>query len=138
MGCEQVFNSTLRNKPVVVLSNNDGCVISRSNEAKKLGIPMGAPAFEYEKKFQESGIKVFSSNYALYGDMSNRVCILQNYTPDIEIYSIDECFLKFNHLLNTSLSTYAKQLRHEVLQKHLYQLYRYCAYQNISQSCQPY
>lgn len=120
VSCERVFNPTLRNKPVVVLSNNDGCVISRSNEAKKLGIPMGAPAFEYEKKFQESGIKVFSSNYALYGDMSNRVyCILQNYTPDIEIYSIDECFLKFNHLLNTSLSTYAKQLRHEVLQKTL-------------------
>ncbi|SEH76755.1 DNA polymerase V [Paenimyroides aquimaris] len=120
VSCERVFNPTLRRVPVVVLSNNDGCVISRSSEAKKLGIPMGAAAFEYQKKFQESGIKVFSSNYALYGDMSNRVYrILQNYTPDIEIYSIDECFLHFNNFTDNPLDKYCKKLRQEVLQKTL-------------------
>lgn len=94
--CERAFNPSLRNKPIVVLSNNDGCVIARSNEAKSLGVPMGAPAFEFEKLFKENDIKVFSSNYALYGDMSSRVMsILGEYTPDIEIYSIDEAFMKF-------------------------------------------
>lgn len=77
--CERIFNPTLRHVPIVILSNNDGCVISRSNEAKKLGIPMGAPAFEFKNTFQELGIHVFSSNYALYGDISNRVYrILKN------------------------------------------------------------
>ena len=95
--CERTFNPALRKKPVVVLSNNDGCVIARSNEAKALGVPMGAPAFEYKKLFEQHDIKVFSSNYALYGDMSSRVMtILGEYSPDIEIYSIDEAFMKFN------------------------------------------
>lgn len=94
--CERVFNPTLNNKPVVVLSNNDGCVIARSNEAKALGVPMGAPAFEYKQLFNKHDITVFSSNYALYGDMSARVMtLLATYTPEIEIYSIDEAFLKF-------------------------------------------
>ena len=92
--CERVFNPSLENKPVVVLSNNDGCVIARSNEAKALEIPMGAPAFQNEKLFEKNGVYVFSSNYALYGDMSRRVMnILSRFTPDIEIYSIDEAFL---------------------------------------------
>lgn len=92
--CERVFNPSLENKPVVVLSNNDGCVIARSNEAKALEIPMGAPAFQYEKLFEKNNVYVFSSNYALYGDMSRRVMnILSRFTPDIEIYSIDEAFL---------------------------------------------
>lgn len=105
----------------LVDSNNDGCVISRSNEAKKLGIPMGAPAFEYQKKFQELGIKVFSSNYALYGDMSNRVYrILQNYTPDIEIYSIDECFLHFNNFAENHLINIAKSYNKKYYKKHLF------------------
>jgi len=95
--CERVFDPNLEHKPVVVLSNNDGCVIARSNEAKALGIPMGAPAFEYEKMFIKNNVYVFSSNYALYGDMSARVMnILSEFTPEIEIYSIDESFLKFN------------------------------------------
>ena len=120
VSCERVFNPTLRHTPVVVLSNNDGCVISRSNEAKQAGIPMGAVAFEYQKKFQELGIKVFSSNYALYGDMSNRVYrILQNYTPDVEIYSIDECFLHFHNFANISLDEYGQKIRQEILQKTL-------------------
>lgn len=95
--CERVFQPQWEGKPIVILSNNDGCVIARSNEAKALGIPMGAPAFKYKKIFAKQNIKVFSSNYPLYGDMSSRVMkILESYTPDSEIYSIDEAFLKFN------------------------------------------
>ncbi len=95
--CERLFRPDLREKPVVVLSNNDGCVIARSNEAKKLNIPMGAVAFKFKQMFKENNVHVFSSNYPLYGDMSERVMnILSQYTPDIEIYSIDEAFLQFN------------------------------------------
>ncbi|HEY5589721.1 MAG TPA: Y-family DNA polymerase [Paludibacter sp.] len=94
--CERVFRPELRGKPIVVLSNNDGCVIARSNEAKVFGIPMGAAAFEYEKTFTENNIFVFSSNYALYGDMSARVMnLLATMAPEIEVYSIDEAFLNF-------------------------------------------
>ncbi|MFK7100951.1 Y-family DNA polymerase [Flavobacterium oreochromis] len=94
--CQRVFEPRLLGKPIVVLSNNDGCVIARSNEAKALGIPMGAPAFEFKQIFEQNNIEVFSSNYALYGDMSSRVMnLLRTFTPDIEIYSIDEAFLKF-------------------------------------------
>ena len=82
--CQRVFEPHLRNKPIVILSNNDGCVIARSNEAKALGIPMGAPAFEYKKIFEENKIFVYSSNYALYGDMSSRVMnILSTYSPEM-------------------------------------------------------
>ncbi|MDA9669914.1 Y-family DNA polymerase [Flavobacteriaceae bacterium] len=94
--CERVFQPQWKGKPVVILSNNDGCVIARSNEAKALGIPMGAPAFKYQTQFKRQKIKVFSSNYPLYGDMSSRVMsILERYTPNIELYSIDEAFLQF-------------------------------------------
>ena len=94
--CERVFQPQWERKPIVILSNNDGCVIARSNEAKALGIPMGAPAFKYQEQFKRQGIKVFSSNYPLYGDMSNRVMsILDKFTPNVEIYSIDEAFLEF-------------------------------------------
>lgn len=113
--CERVFRPDLNGKPVVVLSNNDGCVIARSNEAKALGIPMGAPAFKFEKQFEEKGIYVFSSNYALYGDMSNRVMnLLCKFTPDIEIYSIDEAFLEFKGFENLNLNTYGNKIRREV------------------------
>lgn len=95
--CERVFNPTLNGKPVVVLSNNDGCVIARSDEAKELGIEMGAPAFMNEEFFIKNKVQVFSSNYVLYGSLSNRVSqILATFTPAIEIYSIDEAFLDFN------------------------------------------
>ena len=94
--CQRVFEPHLRNKPIVILSNNDGCVIARSNEAKALGIPRGAPAFEYKNIFIANNVFVYSSNYALYGDMSSRIMnILATYSPEIEIYSIDEAFLKF-------------------------------------------
>lgn len=115
--CERAFNPALRKKPVVVLSNNDGCVIARSNEAKALGIPMGAPAFEYQKLFEKHNIEVFSSNYALYGDMSSRVMsILGEYTPDIEIYSIDEAFMKFDGFDKYfNLEEYGQQIHKRIL-----------------------
>lgn len=94
--CERVFQPKLNSKPVVVLSNNDGCVIARSNEAKALGVKMGAPYFKIEPYAKQEGIAIFSSNYALYGDFSQRVVqTLSRYAPRIEVYSIDECFLDF-------------------------------------------
>ncbi|WP_291096600.1 Y-family DNA polymerase, partial [Empedobacter sp. UBA7252] len=115
--CERVFNPTLNGKPVVVLSNNDGCVIARSNEAKDLGIPMGAPAFEYENIFRLKGVKVFSSNYALYADMSNRVTtVIKKYCPDIEVYSIDESFLFFKGFEKYDLAEYAQKIKQEIFQ----------------------
>lgn len=113
--CERVFRPDLNGKPVVVLSNNDGCVIARSNEAKAADIPMGAPAFEYEQKFKQHHVQVFSANFALYGDMSNRVMsILSDYSPDIEIYSIDEAFLKLKGFDLFNLQDYAEEMRHKV------------------------
>lgn len=114
--CEKVFQPNLNGKPVVVLSNNDGCVIARSNEAKEIGIPMGAPAFEYEKLFRQHQVNVFSANFALYGDMSNRVMtILSDYSPEMEIYSIDECFLKLNGFDKFfNLQNYGEEMRYKV------------------------
>ena len=115
VSCERVFNPKLNKKPVVVLSNNDGCAISRSDEAKALGIPMGAPAFKYEKVFQKNNVKVFSSNFPLYGDMSSRVMsILSKFTPNIEIYSIDEAFLKFDGFENYDLQSYCEEIKKTV------------------------
>jgi DNA polymerase V len=92
--CERAFDPSIRRKPVVVLSNNDGCVVARSNEAKALGVTMGAPLFKVENLLAEADAEIFSSNYALYGDMSARVMdLLHRFTPEIEIYSIDEAFL---------------------------------------------
>lgn len=92
--CERVFNPKIKNKPVVVLSNNDGCVIARSNEAKALGIKMGEPAFKNRDLFNKYGVHVFSTNFALYGDLSSRVMsIISKSVPSIEIYSIDEAFI---------------------------------------------
>ena len=94
VSCERVFNPALIGKPVVVLSSNDGCVIARSNEAKALDIPMGAPAFQYEHLFKKYNIHVYSSNFSLYGDMSSRVMqALATEATDIEVYSVDEAFL---------------------------------------------
>src|SRR6478609_3030488 len=94
--CQRAFDPKLIGKPVVILSNNDGCVIARSNEAKAVGVPMGAPAYKCKELFEKNNVFVFSSNYALYGDMSSRVMnLLATFTPEIEIYSIDEAFLKF-------------------------------------------
>ena len=99
VSCERVFQPQVWHKPVVVLSNNDGCIVSRSNEAKAMGIPMGAPLHEYRDVLNKHGAVVFSSNYQLYGDMSNRVmAILQGAVPEIEVYSIDEAFMKLSSL----------------------------------------
>ncbi len=115
--CERVFNPTLIGKPIVVLSNNDGCVIARSNEAKALGIPMGAPAFKYRETFIRHQVNVFSSNYSLYGDMSHRVMsILSTFTPDMEIYSIDEAFLRFKGFDNYDLESYGLAIKAQVHQ----------------------
>ena len=98
--CERVFQPKLEHKPIVVLSNNDGCVIARSNEAKALGIKMGAPAFKMKSIFDRNGVHIFSSNFALYGDLSNRVMsILAEGVPAIEIYSIDEAFLNLDGII---------------------------------------
>lgn len=109
--CERAFNPNWNNRPVVVLSNNDGCVIARSNEAKALGIKMGVPAYQIKNEIERYGIGVFSSNYTLYGDMSNRVMtMLSSYSPNIEVYSIDECFLDFSGFERYDLKEYGEDI----------------------------
>ncbi|SFM74000.1 DNA polymerase V [Nitrosomonas communis] len=94
VSCERAFNPDLVNQPVVVLSNNDGCAVARSNEVKALGVKMGTPWFQLKELAKQHGIVALSSNYTLYGDMSNRVMtILRDFSPHVEVYSIDECFL---------------------------------------------
>lgn len=97
--CERLFRPDLRDKPIVVLSNNDGCVIARSNEAKALGIKMGCPLFEIKALCKAHKVHIFSSNYTLYGDISHRVMsVIQENWTDVEIYSIDEAFLDLSSL----------------------------------------
>ena len=115
--CERVFAPHLNGKPLVVLSNNDGCAIARSNEAKALGIPMGAPAFEFEQLFRKHKVHVFSANFSLYGNMSKRIMrILSEYSPEIEIYSIDEAFLKLKGFECFNLLDYGYAIRKRVTQ----------------------
>ncbi|UZP67132.1 Y-family DNA polymerase [Desulfovibrio mangrovi] len=115
--CERVFRPDLATRPVVVLSNNDGCVIARSNEAKALGIAMGAPYFKHRHLLNRTGTAVFSSNYALYGDMSSRVMqVLSMFSPDMEVYSIDEAFLRMDGFRSRNLTGYAQQMREQVRQ----------------------
>ena len=115
VSCERVFNPSLEGKPVAVLSNNDGCIVSRSNELKALKIPMGAPGFKYEGLIRKNGGVLLSSNYALYGDMSSRVMeVLNQFSPEVEIYSIDEAFLKLNDLPISNLEEYGRQIKHIV------------------------
>lgn len=114
--CERVFNPNLQNKPVAILSNNDGCVISRSDEAKALNLPMGAPAFKYKQFFKKNNIHVLSSNYPLYGDMSSRVMsILNQFTPDVDVYSIDEAFLQFKGFESYNFNSYGNDIRKRIL-----------------------
>ncbi|MCF7566879.1 Y-family DNA polymerase [Sabulilitoribacter arenilitoris] len=115
--CERVFNPNLQGKPVAILSNNDGCVISRSDEAKAVGLPMGAPIFKWETFCKTNDIHVLSSNYPLYGDMSSRVMsILKQFTPDIELYSIDESFLGFrNFKEDFNYNDYGLQIKKRIL-----------------------
>jgi DNA polymerase V len=114
--CERVFNPNLQGKPIAILSNNDGCVISMSDEAKKLQLPFGAPIFKWEAFCKENDISVLSSNYPLYGDMSTRVMnILADFSPEVEVYSIDESFLKLNGFENYNLYEYGTTMRSRVL-----------------------
>ena len=115
--CERVFNPTLSGKPIVVLSNNDGCVVARSNEAKALGIGMGVPEFQIRPLLRTHQVEVFSSNYTLYGDMSQRVMeTLEQFCPDLEVYSIDEAFLSLVGFERRNLTDYGRQIRRTVTQ----------------------
>ncbi len=117
VSCERVFNPSLRGKPVVVLSNNDGCIIARSNEAKAIGIPMGAPLHLYKTLIKQNKIFTYSSNYTLYGDMSSRVMSVLNYfIPNIEIYSIDEAFLNLKNFNIQSLQDEMFKIRERIYQ----------------------
>lgn len=119
VSCERVFKPALEHTPMVVLSNNDGCAVARSHEVKALGVKMGTPWFKMKDLAREQGIVAFSSNYALYGDMSNRVVqILRDYSPDTEVYSIDESFLRIEavaHLYGGALAM-GQQMRHRIKQ----------------------
>ena len=115
--CERVFNPRLRNKPVVVLSNNDGCIVALSEEAKQVGIKMGSPIFQVKDLVQKHQVQVYSSNYTLYGDMSARVMqVLSEFTPELEIYSIDEAFLNLEKIPKKELTEYGQMIRKKVLQ----------------------
>jgi DNA polymerase V len=112
VSCERVFNPSLSGKPVMVLSNNDGCIVARSEEVKALGIPMGVPVFKYRAQIGRYDIRVFSSNYSLYGDMSRRIMeALSHFTPNMEIYSIDEAFLSFPADVAGEPETLAKKMK---------------------------
>jgi DNA polymerase V len=118
--CERVFRPDLRNKPVVVLSNNDGCIISRSDEARTLGVGMAVPYFQARHTIGKNGISVFSSNYHLYGDMSWRVMetlrLLMGDSGAVEVYSVDEAFLDFDHIPAGQLTDYALHIKNTVQQ----------------------
>lgn len=115
VSCERVFNPKLSGKPVIVLSSNDGCVIARSDEAKALGIKMGTPVFKIDNFIKAYRVYVYSSNYALYGDMSQRVMnILSGFAPDIEIYSIDEAFLDLSNLGKYNIDIFCRKIRQAV------------------------
>lgn len=119
VSCERLFRPDLEARPVVVLSNNDGCVIARSSEVKAMGIPMGMPWFQLRDMLrrQRLNIEVLSSNYALYGDLSNRFMnVLKQFSPDYEIYSIDECFLDLSELRQLNLTEYGQTIRGRVKQ----------------------
>ena len=116
VSCERLFNPKIQNKPVVVLSNNDGCVISRSNEAKSLGIKMGEPYFKVKELIKRNNVNIFSSNYALYGDLSRRVMkVLKTFSTNVEIYSIDEAFIDLSFLKEEDVENYGKEIRKKVL-----------------------
>ncbi len=113
--CERAFNPALNGRPVVVLSNNDGCIIARSNEAKALGIKMGTPLYQIKKMAEQNNVSIFSSNYQLYGDMSNRVMsLLRKYAPAVEVYSIDEAFLDLSGFKIEMLSEWGKALSKKI------------------------
>jgi DNA polymerase V len=116
VSCERLFRPDLEGRPVVVLSSNDGCVVSRSAEAKQLGIPMGAPAFKYRQLFDREGVIRFSANFELYGDISRRIThLLTGITPRTEVYSVDESFLDLSRLEITDYSRWGREARRRLL-----------------------
>jgi len=116
VSCERLFNPKIRKKPVVVLSNNDGCIVSRSNEAKALGIKMGEPYFKAKDIIIKNNVQVFSSNYSLYGDISRRVMkTLKRFNSDIEVYSIDEAFIDLSNFVDDEVENVAQEIRATVL-----------------------
>jgi len=115
--CERVFNPGLEGKPVIVLSNNDGCVVARSGEAKSLGIKMGIPVFEIREMVKKNNVVVLSSNYSLYGDLSKRVMsVLAGFTPKLEVYSIDEAFLDLSGFSYHNIPQYALLIKNKIMQ----------------------
>jgi len=116
VSCERLFNPKIRKKPVVVLSNNDGCIVSRSNEAKALGIKMGEPYFKAKDIIIKNDVQVFSSNYSLYGDLSRRVMrTLKRFNSDIEVYSIDEAFMDLTNFSDSEVLDVGQEIRETVL-----------------------
>ena len=115
VSCERVFQPKLRKLPIIVLSNNDGCAVARSDEAKALGIKMGEPLFKIKDIVQKHNVQVFSSNYELYGDMSHRVVeTLSMFSPEIEVYSIDESFLGLDHIPLEHREEYCRKMKNTV------------------------
>lgn len=118
VSCERALDPNFQNVPVVVLSNNDGCVISRSNEAKELGIPMGAPFFKYKDFFEKNNVKVFSAKFELYNHYSTQIMrTVKEFVPEYEVYSIDEVFLDLRGFKYFNLDDYSKKIKDEVLKK---------------------
>ncbi len=118
VSCERAFNPSLEGRPVIVLSNNDGCTVSCSPEAKQIGIPVGVPVFQYRKEIEKHGVVMCSSNYALYSDMSSRVMkVLADCASEIEVYSIDEAFLRFHQAPGGEIMRFASHLRQQVRKK---------------------
>ncbi len=118
VSCERVFRPDLEGKPVVVLSSNDGCAVARSNEAKALGIPMGAPAFKYRQLFKDHSVVQFSANFELYGDISRRITeLLRQVTPRIEVYSIDESFMDLTHVAWQDYTAWGQVVRERIWQE---------------------
>jgi DNA polymerase V len=118
VSCERLFRPDLEGRPVVVLSSNDGCAVARSNEAKALGIPMGAPAFKYRQLFKQQGVVQFSANFDLYGDVSQRITrLLTEVTPRIELYSVDESFLDLSALDIADYRAWGEQIRNRLLKE---------------------
>ena len=115
VSCERVFRPDLWNRPVAVLSNNDGCIVARSNEVKAMGIPMAAPYFQFKKELKAADVTLFSANFSLYGDFSQRVVrILEAYTPRLEVYSVDESFLEISDLPIEDYAEWALELRRHI------------------------
>jgi len=115
VSCERVFQPALERRPVVVLSNNDGCIIARSDEAKSLGVPMGAPMFKYKDLLKKNNVIIYSSNYTLYGDMSSRVMDCLNFfTPQVEVYSIDEAFIGLDGENNNTLVEKMRKMKKSI------------------------